>query len=151
MSTSVSGHLVDDQSPAQDLANLIVVVRDESALFSSELGHAASGANVEFRVAYSADATPELGTRKLGICVFTQAHRQVYNVAKDDVAAAALPPGDITIPLALATGWTVTLGGSPNATPVRDGKAVRLFIDNGSRIADQHKHGGRPNLPREEA
>jgi hypothetical protein len=28
------------------------------------------------------------------------------------------------------TGWAVTLGGSANALPVRDGNAVRLLIDN---------------------
>ncbi len=130
MSTSVSGHIVDDQSTPQGLANLVVVIRDESALFSSNLGNDTTKSDGGFTVPYGGDLTPELGTRKLGIYVFTQSHRQLYSASVDDVPGAILPLSNITIPHTEATGWTVTLGGSPNATPVRDGNAVRFLIDN---------------------
>jgi len=130
MSTSATGRILDDQSTPQGLANLVVVIRDESALFSSDLGTAKSGNDGRFTVPYSGDLTPELGTRKLGIYVFTQSLRQLYNASQDDVTAASLPLGDIKLARAEATGWTVTLGGSTNVRPVREGNAVRLLIDN---------------------
>jgi hypothetical protein len=125
MSTSATGRLVDEHGAP--LANLRVVIRDESG-FSSDL--TPKDSDGRFPVQYADDATPELGTRKLGVYVYTQGHRLLYKTSKDDVATAVLPLGDITIPSAEATGWTVTLGGSPAALPVRDGNAIRVLIDN---------------------
>jgi phosphatidylserine/phosphatidylglycerophosphate/cardiolipin synthase-like enzyme len=130
MSTSATGRILDDQSTPQGLANLVVVIRDESALFSSDLGNAASATDGSFTVPYGGDLTPELGTRKLGISVFTQSHRQLYSASVDDVPGAILSLSNITVPRAEAAGWTVTLGGSASALPVREGNAVRFLIDN---------------------
>ncbi|MFM0330096.1 phospholipase D-like domain-containing protein [Paraburkholderia strydomiana] len=138
MSTTASGRLLDDQSPPQPVPGLVVGIRDESAIFASEFWNATSGADGRFVVTMDADATPEFGTRRLGVYVYTPCHRQLLFVPKDDEPAPDLALGDVTIPRAESTGFTVTLGGeknpdgSPKARPVREGNAVRLLIDNES-------------------
>jgi hypothetical protein len=127
MSTSATGRLTDDAGTP--LAGLRVLVRDISALFSSDLAHADSGPDGGFSVPFEADATPELGTRKLSIIVFTLSHRQLYSVDKDDVSGPVLALGDIKIAKAEVTGYTVTLGGSAAALPVRNGNAIQTLID----------------------
>jgi hypothetical protein len=130
VSTTTTGKVVETETPSQGIANLPVLVRDESALFSSDLGTATTGADGSFSVSYEADLHPEIGTRKLGIYIYTSVYRQIYYASKDDVTESELAFGNITISTAEATNWTVTLGGSGSATPVRDGNAVRLLIDN---------------------
>ena len=127
MSTSATGRLVDQGGTP--LTGLRVLVRDISALFSSDLAHADTGSDGRFSIPFEADATPELGTRKLSIAVFTLSHRQLYYLEKDDVAGPVLALGDIKISKAEVTGYTVTLGGSPEALPVRNGNAVQALID----------------------
>ena len=63
------------------MANLRVVIRDELALFSSDL--TPKDSDGRFPVQYADDATPELGGRKLGVYVFTQGHRLLYHDLKD--------------------------------------------------------------------
>ena len=130
MSTTTTGKAVETETPTQGIANLRVVVRDESALFSEDLGTATTAADGSFSVSYAADLHPEMGTRKLGIYIYTSVYRQIYSVSKDDVTGPELALGNVTIPTAEAANWTVTLGGSGNATPVRDGNAIRFLIDN---------------------
>ena len=130
MSTTMTGTVVEKETPTQGIANLRVVVRDESALFSEDLATATTGADGSFNMAYAADLNPEMGTRKFGIYVYTSVYRQLYYVSEDDITGSELALGNIAIPTAEATNWTVTLGGSGNATPVRDGNAVRFLIDN---------------------
>jgi phosphatidylserine/phosphatidylglycerophosphate/cardiolipin synthase-like enzyme len=105
------------------------MVSDVSALFSTDLGHADSGPDGRFSVPYLSDATPELGTRKLGIRVVTQSRRKLYYDEKSDVAGAMLAVGDITLKKAETNGFAVTLGGSVAALPVRTGNAVQTLID----------------------
>jgi phosphatidylserine/phosphatidylglycerophosphate/cardiolipin synthase-like enzyme len=128
MSSSATGRLVDEHG-APIVNPLRVVVCDESGLDPPELNSADSGSDGRFTVTYNDDSILALGTRKLGIFVFTQSHRQLYHDSKDD-QPNTLPLGDIKIPRAEATGWTVTLGGSSAQLPVRDGNAVRVLIDN---------------------
>jgi hypothetical protein len=128
MSTKASGRIIDGQGGT--LENLRVIVRDVSGVFQSDLALADSAADGRFTLTYSADKISEVGTRKLLICVFTQSHRQLYSDSRDDVAADLLTLGDITIRQTDGAGWTVTLGGSAAALPVRDGNALRLLIDN---------------------
>jgi phosphatidylserine/phosphatidylglycerophosphate/cardiolipin synthase-like enzyme len=127
MSKTTTGRLIDESS--NPLPGLRVVVRDESALFSSDLAHDDSKADGTFSVAHGPDLAPDLGTRKLGIFVFTQSRRQLYHDSKDDVSGDVLPLGDITIKQAAATGWVVTLGDSSAALPVRNGNVIRFLID----------------------
>jgi hypothetical protein len=127
MSTSVTGRLVDEhQAP---LPNLKVLVRDESALFSSDLGSADSLTSGQFTVPVPADLTPEMGTRRFGISVLTKGQRTVYSAQHDDATTAALDLGDIQIRQADVSGWTVTLLGSAQALPVRDGNTIRILVD----------------------
>jgi phosphatidylserine/phosphatidylglycerophosphate/cardiolipin synthase-like enzyme len=127
VSTSTTGTLLD--AAEVPIANLRVVVRDESAIFASDLGSSVSQSDGTFTVTYSADLTPELGTRRFGIYVFTPMHRQVTKQVQDDVAAAVLALGPIHIPRADTTGWPVTLPGSTAGLPIRDGNAVLPLID----------------------
>ncbi len=127
MSTSVSGRLVDESGSA--LANLHVLVRDESALFSSDLASADSGSDGRFTIAIPADLTPDMGTRRLGVYVRTNGRRTIYTKQVSDSTTATLELGDISIRKVDATGWTVTLLGSTQALPVRDGNAIRPLID----------------------
>jgi phosphatidylserine/phosphatidylglycerophosphate/cardiolipin synthase-like enzyme len=127
MSTSAVGRIVDHGG--DPLPGLRVVMKDESALFSADLGTADSQGDGTFTVTYGGDLTPDLGTRKLGIYVFTLGHRQLSYQTKDDVSDPQLTLGDIEISHNEATGYTVTLGGSTAALPVTDGNAVRPLID----------------------
>jgi phosphatidylserine/phosphatidylglycerophosphate/cardiolipin synthase-like enzyme len=127
VSKTSTGRLLDEHGTP--LAGLRVVVRDESALFASDLEHDDSKSDGTFSVTYGEDLFPELGTRQLGIFVFTQSHRQLYHVSKSDISADTLALGDITIKQADVSGLLVTLGGSQAVLPLRAGNALRFLID----------------------
>jgi phosphatidylserine/phosphatidylglycerophosphate/cardiolipin synthase-like enzyme len=128
MSTSLTGRLVDNTGAP--LPALKVVVSDESGLSNFILNSADSGNDGTFTVSYVGDLqATAFGARTLGIKVFTQAHRQLSYQTRTDSGPGSLPIGDITIAQTEVTGWTVTLGGSQAALPVRDGNGIVPLID----------------------
>jgi phosphatidylserine/phosphatidylglycerophosphate/cardiolipin synthase-like enzyme len=128
MSTSLTGTLVSDSGTP--LAGLKVVVADVSAIVNWSLGSADSQADGTFSIAYTGDiSVADFGARTLGIWVYTQAHRQLLYQTKTDTGDGPLPMGNLQIAQTELTGWTVTLGGSSNALPVRDGNGIVPLVD----------------------
>jgi phosphatidylserine/phosphatidylglycerophosphate/cardiolipin synthase-like enzyme len=128
MSTSAQGRVIDENGTG--VAGLRVLVIDASHLDIGDLGFADTGAAGDFVVSYDADPHTDLGTRQMRIVVFSSMHRQLSSTEVPDVAADVLPIADIKIASVEHSGWTVTLGGSHAATPVRDGNLIRVMIDN---------------------
>ena len=139
MSTSVTGRVVDESG--NGIAGLAVVVRDESALFSSDIGNAATGANGSYTVTIEADLFPEYGPRQLGVYVRTGVYknpptgpkvpvgRLLYSRSSADSTGPALTLADITLRSADVQGWPVSLPGTTNALPVRSGNALTPLPD----------------------
>lgn len=139
MSTSVTGRVVDESG--NGIAGLAVVVSDQSALFSSDLNNALTDGTGAYTVPIAADLFPELGTRQLGISVRTGVYknaasgpkvpvgRVLYSSTSPDGTGDVLTIGDITLRQADVTGWPVSLPGTTNALPVRNGNALRPLPD----------------------
>jgi phosphatidylserine/phosphatidylglycerophosphate/cardiolipin synthase-like enzyme len=129
VSTSVTGRLVDGTDTG--IANLHIGVRDDSSSFDTPLGSADSDGNGYFTIAIP-DDTQEVDTgtaRSLGVYITTQAGREVNTSHHHDSSGATLDLGSIHIRTADASGWTVTLLGSPAAIDVRAGNAVTPLVD----------------------
>jgi phosphatidylserine/phosphatidylglycerophosphate/cardiolipin synthase-like enzyme len=128
MSTSLTGRLVNESGTP--LAGLTVVVSDESAIGNVTLKSGVSIGDGTFSLSYNADyAAADFGPRTLGIKVFTQARRQLLYQTRPDTSDQPIALGDLSIAQTEFTGWTVTLGGSADALPVRDGNGIVPLID----------------------
>jgi phosphatidylserine/phosphatidylglycerophosphate/cardiolipin synthase-like enzyme len=135
MSTTATGRIVDANGKpySGSVAQAIhITVRDASAMFPFDLAHGTCQGDGTFSLTYPDDfKSSELQSpRKIGLQVLTKNLRQLYHKSQDDIASAELPFGDIQIGQAEITRWTVTLNGSSEAVPVREGNAVRMMIDN---------------------
>lgn len=140
MSTSVTGRVIDESG--NGIGGLVVVVRDESALISSDLGNVqtADGTGA-YTIPIEADLFPELGVRQFGLYVRTgvyknlpsgdkiPAGRVLYSSTPSDVTGNVLTIPDITLRQVDVKGWPVSLPGTTNAQPVRNGNALRALPD----------------------
>lgn len=140
MSTSVTGRVIDDSG--NGIGGLVVVVRDESALISSDLGNSqtADGTGA-YTVPIEADVFPELGPRKFGLYVRTGVYRilpsgkkvpagRVLKVSTpSDVTGDVLTIPDIKLRQVDVKGWPVSLPGTTNPPTVRNGNALRALPD----------------------
>jgi phosphatidylserine/phosphatidylglycerophosphate/cardiolipin synthase-like enzyme len=139
VSTSVTGRVIDESG--NGIGGLVVVVRDESALITSDLGNmqTASGTGT-YTIPIEADVFPELGVRQFGLYVRTgvyknlpgkkvPAGRVLYSSTPSDVTGDVLTLPDITLRQVDVTGWPVSLPGTTNALPVRTGNALRALPD----------------------
>ncbi len=137
MSTSVTGQVVDETKAG--IAGLVVVVRDETVLFPSTLGHATTDGSGTYTVAVSADAGAlEWGSRSLTVYVRTGVlvndvpmGRILYTKTyPDDGGGDTLTVPAIPLKAADVTGWPVTLPGLGGALAPRAGNALRPLVDN---------------------
>jgi len=140
VSTSVTGRVIDESG--NGIGGLVVVVRDESALISSDLGNVqtADGTGA-YTIPIEADLFPELGVRQFGLYVRTgvyknlpsgdkiPAGRVLYSSTPSDVTGNVLTIPDITLRQVDVKGWPVSLPGTTNAQPVRNGNALRALPD----------------------
>jgi phosphatidylserine/phosphatidylglycerophosphate/cardiolipin synthase-like enzyme len=140
VSTSVTGRVIDESG--NGIGGLVVVVRDESALISSDLGNVqtADGTGA-YTIPIEADLFPELGVRQFGLYVRTgvyknlpsgdriPAGRVLYSSTPSDVTGNVLTIPDITLRQVDVTGWPVSLPGTTNALPARNGNALRALPD----------------------
>ncbi len=128
MSSSVTGRLIDGTDTG--IANLHVVVRDDSGTFDTELGHADSDSSGNFTITIPLDTREDTTlARKLGVYITTQGGREVNTSQHDDGEDTTLALGDIHLRTADVSGWTVTLLGSAAALDVRAGNAVLPLVD----------------------
>lgn len=147
MSTSVTGRVIDESG--NGIAGLVVVVRTESDLFPSDLGNAATDSSGSYTVTIPIDhMTDVFGTRQLGVYVRTGVYKQpatgpkipagrvLYSHTYPDDSGDTLTIQDITLHTADIKGWVVSLPGTTNALPVRNGNALRPLVDD--KAAWQH-------------
>ena len=143
MSTAVAGRVINEASAG--IKGLVIVVRDETVLFPSTLGHATTDDNGSYTITVTADfGAAEWGARSLTVYVRTGAlvndvpmGRVLYSKAyPDDGGGATLTVPDITLQSADVTGWPVTLPGAGNAIPPRAGNALRPLVDD--KLAWEH-------------
>jgi phosphatidylserine/phosphatidylglycerophosphate/cardiolipin synthase-like enzyme len=143
VSTSVTGRVVNESSAG--ITGLVVVVRDETVLFPSDLGHATTDGNGTYTIPVTADfGAEEWGPRDLTLYVRTGVlvkdvpmGRVLYSKAYPDSGTGdTLTVPDISLKAADVTGWPVSLPGLGNALPVQAGNALRPLVDN--KLAWQH-------------
>jgi phosphatidylserine/phosphatidylglycerophosphate/cardiolipin synthase-like enzyme len=140
VSTSVTGNVIYDSGGG--IAGLVVIVRDESRLFSRDLGNAVTADTTgAYTVSIEADLFPEVGVRQLGIYVRTGVYKNLPSGKKvpagrllgstttADTAGDVLTVEDIKLRQVDVTGWPVSLPGTTNALPVRNGNALRPLPD----------------------
>ena len=132
MSTSVTGKVVDIDNPNNGFSGLPVVVRDTSAIVASQLGTTSTGSDGSFTITIAADSFSgtELGPRQLEVSVRTAVvGRLLYLQTYPDSDSDTTTIDTISLKQADVTGWAVTLPGTSNALPVREGTALQAFVD----------------------
>ena len=136
MSTVVVGRVVDESQ--HGVSGLAVTIRCESDLFPSDLATGSTDGNGDFSVTIGVDhMTDVFGTRTLGVYVRTGVlvngvpkGRLLYSDSFPDDPGSTLTVPPIALRAADVRGWPVSLPGTTNALPVRDGNALRHLIDN---------------------
>jgi phosphatidylserine/phosphatidylglycerophosphate/cardiolipin synthase-like enzyme len=136
MSTSVSGKVVNQSQ--QGIDGLVVVVRHESGLFPSDLGKDTTKGGGNYTVTISPDHLSDVfGSRELGLYVRTGVlandkpyGRVLHTQTLSDGAGDTVTVQDITLRAEDVTGWPVSLPGTTNALPVRQGNALLPLVDN---------------------
>jgi phosphatidylserine/phosphatidylglycerophosphate/cardiolipin synthase-like enzyme len=131
MSTSVTGRVVDDSG--NGIPGLQVTVRGESEIFTSQLGTTAttdSSGNYTVTIPEDPFAGSSSSPRKVGVHIFTvKGTRELSHASYDDPSTGSLSATQVTLRAADVTGWAVSLPGSTNALPIRNGNALRPLID----------------------
>jgi hypothetical protein len=147
MSTSATGRVLNELG--KSIAGLTLVVRDESALFPSDLANAPAAVDRSYTVPIPIDRmTDVFGTRQLGVYVRAGVHkdlssrdkvsarRVLYSSTYPDSAGDILPIPDITLRQIDVKGWPVSLPGTANKLAARNGNAPRPLPDD--KVAWQH-------------
>ena len=132
VSTSVTGKVVDIDNPNNGFSGLPVVVRDTSAIVASQLGTTSTGSDGSFTITIAADSFSgtELGPRQLEVSVRTAVvGRLLYLQTYPDSDSDTTTIDTISLKQADVTGWAVTLPGTSNVLPVREGTALQAFVD----------------------
>jgi hypothetical protein len=137
MSTSVTGRVVDDSS--KGIQGLQVLIKDESALFgSTNLATSTTDQNGVYTAPVAADRmTDVFSTRQIGVHIRTSGGvRELYSHTYPDDPGATLTIPDISLRTVDVAGWAVSLPGTKNALPIRNGCALQMLIDD--KVAWQH-------------
>jgi phosphatidylserine/phosphatidylglycerophosphate/cardiolipin synthase-like enzyme len=130
VSTSVAGTVLDENGSG--LSGLTVVVTDVSALISTQLGTTTTGNDGAFTVSIGGDPVgAQSGERQLEVSVQAGVvRRPVYVKTVADDSGSTTNLGQITLNQKDVQGWAVSLPGTTNALPVRNGNALRALVDN---------------------
>jgi phosphatidylserine/phosphatidylglycerophosphate/cardiolipin synthase-like enzyme len=152
MSTSLTGQVVlgaADSGSQTSVADLRVVVRNESESYPAILGTATTDGNGNYTVAIPADTLAGDFTgssalaRKMGVYIYPPTGpRQLSYQSVDDQEGDTLTVNTVTLRAADISGWAVSLPGTTNALPIRSGNAVRLLVDDEvawTRVAEAMK------------
>ena len=142
MSTSVSGTVLDEHGSG--IPGLSVIVRDTSALITRPLGSSTTGGSGLFSVSIGTDPHNEqYGGRQLEVSVHTgTVQRVVHTQMVADASGATTDLGQITLNQKDIHGWAVSLPGTTNALPIRQGNALLPLVDDHDawkRVADAMK------------